>query len=50
VPGVRRVLAFRDLGITSVLVDDDTTGVADIRRRMRDLGFRTEIITSARAN
>jgi len=43
-PGVSRVVACRDLGLTSVMFDEDVVNVSTIRKRISDAGFSTQLL------
>ena len=47
-PGVKRVLASRDLGLTSVMFDEDVVDVATIRDTIANSGFGAEVLTRGR--
>ena len=44
VPGVKRALVSRDLGLTSVMFDEDVVDVATIRKRISGAGFGTQLL------
>ena len=43
-PGVKRVVVSRDLGLTSVMFDEDIVGVPTIRDRIAKAGFGAEVV------
>jgi len=44
VPGVRRALVSRALGLTSVMFDEEVVDVATIRKRISGVGFGTQLL------
>lgn len=43
-PGVSRVVACRDLALTSVMFDENVVDVATIREQISSAGFHTQLL------